>query len=338
MTNPAKKFQAATKKNDGSVFDFDAEVAQVWRDFPEIKNKVIFLDASHDARLVYPEEGAEKDAIERFLKIYNPKRRLKSAFARWGEKNSFCQPLSGNTRLLYILMEKHPYDKISPRAPLVQETAFVFDHELGHAIIPGADVPTNRAECFADAYATIRHLQRFGADSPFIGHVVNNRSFDLVFRDSWYGHAHFTGAVTEKILDRCHDIDWNALTPREAADLARKFVLEHEMASEALNMLERDFKALHKQAEKIARGDTAPLKELAEKVLSTDSSDVFKYGTKALALYVDRQTADLVLQGTYWNEVRKKLAKRRKAFARYGAPSLRKMLMKKTMHPFKGQI
>ncbi len=331
MTHPAKK-------NVEPVFDFDAEVARVWRDFPQVKNKVIFFDACHDARLVYPETGAEREVIEKFVKSFDAKHIMKSAFDRWGEKNSFCQPLGAGMRLLYILMEKHPYDKISPRAPQAQETAFVFDHELGHAIIPGADVPTNRSECFADAYATIRHLQRFGADSPTIGHVVNNRSFDLVFREDWYGRSHFTSAVTEKILARRHKIDWNKLSPQRTADLARKFALEYEMASDALTMLEKDFQPLHKKAESIAKGDTTPLKELAEKVLSTESSDVFKYGANALALYVDQRTADTVLQGTYWNKVRKKLVKRSKAFNRYGAPSLRKMLMKKISSPFRGKI
>ncbi|MBU6475239.1 MAG: hypothetical protein KGL10_07045 [Alphaproteobacteria bacterium] len=335
MAAIAEKFRAAARKPQDTAFDFDREVAQVWRDFPEVKDKIFFFDASDNARLVYPEEGKGREAAQAFSDRHHIPKGMQDAFAAWRGKNSYCQPLGGGRRLLFVLTEKHPYDKISPRAPLAQETAFVFDHELGHAVIPEGTGLGNRGECIADAYATIRHLQRYGADSPFIGHVVNNRAFDLVFRDQWYGSTHFTSSVTGKILECRHDVDWAALTPLQTAALARKFALEHEIGYEALHMLEKDFSALHEKADSIARGDKAPLKELAKKVLSTDVSDVFKYGAAALALYVDKRTADAVLQGRYWNKVRRKLAKKEKALAPEASCPPEVL---KNISPFKGKI
>ncbi len=317
----AKKFTRAARKPQEETFDFEREVLQVWRDFPQVKDKVFFLDASNDARLVYPEESAGRAAAEALLHERDAVQRMKNTFASWGMKNSYCQPIGEGRRLLYVLREKHPFDKISPRAPQAQETAFVFDHELGHAIIPhGIGISANLSECVADAYATIRHFQRYGADSPHIAHIVNNRAFDFIFRDRDYGFSHFTSSVTEKILSRRHEIDWKALTPQETLELAEKFALGHAMKIIPLSALQSDFYAVRMSGQPVAQGNKPPLKKLAEKVLSTDSADVFKYGSAALALYVDKETADKVLKGKYWDDVRRKLAIKRKSFTQPPSP------------------
>ena len=316
---PVKKIfkKHAQKKHRKAAFDFENEIAQVWRDFPDVREKIIFFDASAGAKMVYPDGFDGKEEAQKLADQYGGPAKMESAFKSFGGKNSFCQPISGGRRLLYLLMEKHSHDLVDRKAPVAQETTFVFDHELGHAIVSGGvGFDKNKAECTADAYATIRHLQRYGADSPAINAIVANRSFDLVFREGWYGSSHFTSPVTQKILDCRHRIDWDSLTPEQTVKMAQKFVLEHEMSVEARAALSKDFKDLSGKAKDIEAGDITPLRELADKVLSTNSADVLKYGSAALELCIDQQTAGLILKGEYWDKVRQKLAEKQESFAK----------------------
>jgi hypothetical protein len=311
-------FQKAVQKADAFVFDYAREVAQVWRDFPGTREKLMFIEATAGAKLIHPDRFAGKEIAEQFVQENNLALYVERIFVSEGMRNSFCKPLRDGRKILFLVTEKHVHDMVDHAAPLAQETIFVFDHEVGHAIVPGGthnDATANGAECAADAYATIRHLQRFDADSPTIDALVANRSFDFVFRESWYGKDHFSSPVVEKILEQRYDIDWNSLTPAETVRMARKFVLEYEMDTAALQMLENDFRPLHAQAKNIEYGSAAPIMELAEKILATDSSDVFKYGGAALQLCLDKGCGDTLLKGRYWNNVRKKLAEKQKELA-----------------------
>lgn len=310
------QFKSAAQRQDPAVFDYEREVAQAWRDFPEAKNKVFFFDASAGAKFIYPADEVEKAEALQLFRLQNVQGDIDAAYRTHG-RNSFCQPWNKGTRLICLYTEKHQHDLVDRAAPVAQELALVFDHELGHALIPdgiGLAAGRNRHECIADAYAVIRHFQRYGADSPVIDAIVANRSFDLVFRGWAYGRDHFTSPVTEKILAQRHEIPWDNLTPQETADMTRKFVLENEMDSEALRILDKDFGPLHYKAKDIENGDVTPIQALAEKVLTTDSSDVFKYGAKALQLCIDQQAAQGILQGEYWDKVHRKLAERQKTF------------------------
>ncbi len=311
-----EEFNQTASRQDPAVFDFEREVAQAWRDFPEAKGKILFFDASAGVKLVHPAEAVEKKEAECLIKsLDNVQSRVKR-HASWHGRNSFCQPYADGSRFLFLYMEKHAHDVVDRAAPLAQETTFIFDHELAHAVVPdGLGAGLNRQECIGDAYAVIRHLQRYGADSPTIDAIVANRSFDMIFRKFGYGRDHFTSPVTEAILAQRYDIDWNSLTPAETAQKAREFVLENEMDAETLYALEKNFFKLHDKAKAIEEGKTAPIRALAKKVLATDSPDVFKYGAAALELTIGQQTAAGLLKGKYWDNVRRELAKKHKKFA-----------------------
>jgi len=315
MAQTAQQFQQAAQRQNPAVFDYEREVTQAWRDFPEVKDKVLFFEPNAGGRLIYPAPAAEREAIQQQINPKSIQWEIESARKMYGD-NSICQP-RGHRRLIFLYTVKHPHDVTDKTAPVAQETTFIFDHELAHAIIPNAsyrDGEKNRAESIADAYAVIRHFQRYGADSPAIDAIVANRAFDFVFREPRYGHSHFTSPVTEKILACRYDIDWDSLTPQQTGDLARKFVFEHEMEAEALSVLHKEFNAFHYKAKDIENGDRIPVLTLAEKVLVTDCSNVFKYGSAALKLCIDQQAADGVLAGAYWDNVRRKLAKKQQTF------------------------
>ena len=162
-----KAFKHSAQKQDPAVFDYAREVEQVWRDFPETKDKVYFLDLC-TKDLVYPgEPKRRKEAWKKMVRDQIPE--FLDFFA--AEKRTSCLPKKSYS--LVFLWTKEDTDSrcLEP----IHENIFGFDHELGHVIIPGGGgmdksdlIANNRAECIADAYAVIRHLQRYGADSQAI--------------------------------------------------------------------------------------------------------------------------------------------------------------------------
>ena len=311
MTPKTTTFNKAAQKQDPAVFDYAREVKQVWRDFPEKKDKLYFLDLCAKEMLVYPGDAKRKEEIRQWMsaeRIILPSAEL----FRTVLKGSGYMPSHG-TMLLYTQENKYPF--LDKKAFQAQETMFAFDHELGHAIIPNAlpaDGSENIAESIADAYAVVRHLQRYGAESSVIDALAGNRTFRFIFKKDM---LHLTSPVVEKILARRYEIAWDSLTPAETTQLARRFALEYAVHPVLLDVIDKDFKKLQGKTDDIEKGDVSPLQELAEIVLSTEVSAVFKYGAVALKFCLDGQAADIILTGDYWDNVRRKLAEKQKIFA-----------------------
>jgi hypothetical protein len=315
MADTVITFNHAAQRQDPTVFDYAREVEQVWRDFPETKEKVFFLDICKN-ELVYPGEEKRRKKI---LEWINNRSDIQSTIKEFHEvkKSSCYMPYGGNDfGFVLLYTKKHMHSLFTNTEFVAQEVLRVFDHELGHAIVPNGTGTKNLGECIADAYSVIRHFQRYGADSAVIDDLVQNRAFQFIFReDRW---THFTSPVTEQILARRYDIDWDNLTPQETTKLARRFALEYKMNSVALQMLDHNFGELHGKIEDIKRGNIASLQALAKKALSTDSSYIFKYGAMALKFALDcrlKETYGITLTGEYWDNVRQQLAEKQKIFA-----------------------
>lgn len=320
MSATARAFNQAVKKQNPAVFDYAREVKRVWRDFPQTKESVLFLDIcmASGQELIYP-DGRDSKSKQKKLRLIAGNACLQSVIMiyRCVEHSSCCAPGLGGYSAILLYTEKHSDNFLSSTALLAQETVFAFDHELGHVIIPNAayaDGDENLAECIADAYAVIRHFQRYGADSGAVDELVRNRSFGLIFGSAGPGRSHFTSPVVEQILAKRYDIDWDSLTPYQTTQLARRFAMEHAMHSIPLRDIDRGFSPLHDGWYEIEHGEDSPLRALAKKVLTTDSSNIFKYGSSALQLCLDKGIANIILTGKYWDNVRQKLAEKQKCF------------------------
>ncbi len=316
------EFEGVAKRQDPAVFDFEREVAQVWHDFPQVKDKVIFFDAGAGGKLVYPGSDNDRKQVERLIERYDVIGDFKDFTRDIGKVSSFCSDVGTDERFIFLLQEKHEKYLVDSKAPVAQETAFAFDHELGHSIVPGglSEEDMNKAECLADAYAVIRHFQRYGADSAAIETIIAGRAFDLVFEEHGYGRDHFTSPVTEQILAQRHDCDWDNMTPAQTVKLAQEFVRKYGMNEKQLDVIDEAFSPLHDKAHSVRSGAVLPLKELAQRVFATDSSSIFKYGAAALELCIDQQAVGALLQGEYWDVVRQRLGERHKVVAQPTSP------------------
>lgn len=162
---------------------------------------------------------------------------------------------------------------------------FVLDHELAHCGVKDgfgrAASPRDYAillgESVADAYAMIRHYQRFGVDNASRDKYVSpgGRADNFVlFGDS----THFTSFVLDAIVKRKHLIDFDKLTPEQTADLARRFALEYMPPKRVVEDLAWTFTALRAEFKK---DPSIGVKALIEKALDP-ASDYYTFKMASL--------------------------------------------------------
>lgn len=139
---------------------------------------------------------------------------------------------------------------------------YVLDHELGHAItlltIDKQSMKTssfgNKAECEADAYAMIRHYQRYGSQSSFPEYVRDLRNMNAVHK---MDVTHWTSRAVQKVIDLNKQGKLQNLTPQQARDLAVKIAQETHLSADAEHNVGKAFKpvVMGMAKQKMADGD-----------------------------------------------------------------------------------
>lgn len=111
---------------------------------------------------------------------------------------------------------------------LAEEIHFVLDHEIGHAIVQGGlqvmHGDANRAESAADAYALLRHYQRYGTDTGFDTNMIVTRTLHHLLHTKI---EHSTTLTLGAIMDIKHMIDHDRILPVQTRELAARFASKH---------------------------------------------------------------------------------------------------------------
>jgi len=139
---------------------------------------------------------------------------------------------------------------------------YVLDHELGHAVtmlkINKQSMKTssfgNKAECEADAYAMIRHYQRYGSQSTFPEYVRDLRNMNAVHK---MDVTHWTSRAVQQVIDLNKQGQLQNLTPQQARDLAVKIAEQTHLSTDAESNIGKAFKPLviGLAARKLPEGD-----------------------------------------------------------------------------------
>ena len=156
---------------------------------------------------------------------------------------------------------------------------FEFDHELGHLLtIKGRNITekgtTTEAENSADAFATLRSIQRFGRAGAHLNALSCWRARCLIATGST---THITTPVIDAIVADSAHIDFTKLTPQETICAANEYARRYCPTS-----LEVSFAAAQLHAAKDFINDGMHQRRLAEIVLSTRRSFAFHIGARAL--------------------------------------------------------
>ena len=278
-------------------FDFNEAVKKVVRDHPQLKNGALYINAANDdwesTEAALLSLSVDEDDIDEIKKGVKEARRLKT---------SFCQAISIDGKELSAVILHPDKNPLYGAAHGAGDDIGTFDHETSHALTPG--LSGILGENTADAYAALRHLQRFKGEEDDIDYCGWKRA--AIFMRAGVP-SHLTTFTLDRILCDAKSADFMSLTPAETIAIAKDYAKKHTPDDRKLKRLQNDFK----------RVKGLPLAEVFNKVahitLKADvKSDTFYLGARVLkgALQEGGVTLDgqhVELKGSKWNNIRRKL-------------------------------
>jgi len=297
------------------IFDFAREVSAFYRDHPDQKRKIYFIDAATMPGSVCRGDETDEDEVEVLLRsnagVFESNKQ-----AYEGSSRSDFYLHQGYGTICLNLTRNSQRNLLGYEAGTDVSDVFVFDHEIGHLLCKNGLAKTNLRECVADAYATIRHIQRFGQDSAAIRRLVDKRAVELVFGD---GVEHFTAPVVEKILADSAKMDFSKLTPTETVALAERYAIENPVDPDMTRRIAQDFKTLESGFPRLLKGDFTVIRLLDELVRNSNDPHFFKWGAVAVRALLE---GDVNVngerpprpQGPEWTELRARLDDRASRF------------------------
>jgi len=301
-----KTFSAAAKDER---FDFEAVVAEAYRQNPELETTVFFVDISKE-QVAHPNRKTLRE-IMHFMSDSEAGRNFIQPQIQECQRNkaSYCH-FGGESKLIYIYSGTDRPRFFSPRVSEAQEMTFIFDHEFAHAhITSGGSDNRFLAENTADAYALIRHIQRFGTGTALAEEIVAFRARDTAFRAS--GIFNFSCRALEHVLEVARKVDYTSLTPAQTSALAEQVALEFTPDGPMLKRLHGAFAPLH------ANGTPESLAKIS---LGTKDAEVLKWSATVLkALLADvvapPQGSSEIKPDKKWNARMKGISRRQEKMA-----------------------
>ncbi len=290
----------ATPKPDmpTAVFDFNAAARKAAKDHPELQKTTAFIDARTNdwvARDALIEKLIDEDEMDTIESVVKGAKRLKT---------SFTQAVNiGKNKDAHALVF-HP-DKNPLFAPIkgAVDDFGSFDHETGHILAP--DLHGTLGENAADAYAMLRHVQRFGTGNPDADYCGWKRA--LVFALTGIS-SHLTTFTVDKIVLDSKSADFMSLTPKETAAIARDYALKNTPDAKALKKLQAAFAPV-----KGGKPTAETFRCIAAITLAAKAdSDVFALGARILQKPLEDKIVTfngkkISLHGNEWSAVQQKL-------------------------------
>lgn len=291
------------KANESTfAFDFRAAARKAVYDHPEIKKNTIFVDAANDDYIAAPRVmqklDDDDDAYDELKKTVRTAKRLKTSF-------SDTIFLDQKHYIKSVVFHRDRHTLYDPENRAIDDVG-TFDHETGHVLSP--ETQGTLAENTADAYAAIRHVQRFDGQKTDLEYAAWKRS--VIFITSGQT-SHLTTFTLDKItIDRA-TAHFVSLTPAETAAIAKAYAQTHTPDENRLKTLARDFRAARDK-----KVTEATFLRIAAITLRADpSSDTFYMGARALMTPLNRANVKLDgktirLKDPKWDAIRDKLDKK----------------------------
>ncbi len=283
-------------------FDFAKVARKAAKDHPVLHKSGLFIDAANDDYIgsprVFRQLEEDDEAFDDIKKNVRLARKLKSSFHQ-------AIPIDSKNYIYNVVFYPDKYPLFDPVDKDIDNIG-TFDHETAHALHPDANGIDG--ENTADAYAVLRHLQRYQGQKTYIDYAAWKRA--MVFMQTGIT-SHLTTFTIDKILLDSKTADFCSLTPAETSAIARDYARKNTPTKKRLNSLKHDFNALKKQ-----KFNEQTMRQLADITLKADpDSDTFYLGNRILQPLLRGETIrfddkTLQLKGAEWQGIRDALDKK----------------------------
>lgn len=305
MANKRKKTDAGAKKLPNVRFDFNAAVHKARTDHPQLKRRAVYIDATQEDWLM--SVVAQRPALEKNDEACDE---LEEAVKKARSlRSSFCTAIdTGRGKdVKAVVLHRDRFPLYDSKDREIDDIG-TFDHETAHVLHETAKGSTTKGENIADAFAVMRHFQRYAGQTTEIDYCGWKRA--LVFMLSGVD-THLTTFTVDKITLDAKSADFVSLSPKQTAAIARTYAERFSPKAKALEKLKRDFK---KMAGK--KHSQEALSILTDITLAAPiDSDTFYLGARVLAPALKKGGATLdgktvALDGERWRIVAQKLDKK----------------------------
>lgn len=114
----------------------------------------------------------------------------------------------GGTLVDLIAMPSTPIaDRYTERFTQEMMEDFAFDHELGHLILPNGQpckgASENKSESAADAFAMLRHIQRYGKETDLPELYYTAKAAHIVVKKET---THYTSDTIQRVIEKANEL------------------------------------------------------------------------------------------------------------------------------------
>ena len=258
------------------LFDFAKAARTAIHDYPQQLAATVFIDGETQRR------AASSFPFHKLIKVAIMTRNVLSEVKTQEQRNNGSLAYAWRSREWKSkgMVYRQPSAKYNPSGipDLAMSAAQIFDHELGHLLTEdGFKANRLKAETSADAFAAIRHFQRFG-----------DRADDLLAASSaMRAMGFFCGApghVTTPVIDHirmdARSLDFNAWSPAETVIAAEIWAAKFNPRPREWSEANRIYRPV---IEDFRKGEGLDVIRIAETMLQQPTESLaFRLGAGAL--------------------------------------------------------
>lgn len=196
-----------------AAFDFNKAVAEARRDYPRATKNTTFVDLdAPDAmeQMISWVEKLDEASIEVLYRTgtlmeMTPESDGITVSSLYGDRKLVATHSKYNRFLPFFAGEPE------------KQAAFVFFHELGHVVVPGADNGTNYSEQGADVFGVLRGIAKGLFEKKDVKKLADER---LVAYLKSLDIQHLSTMALDAVVINPKQIDFVSLTPKQIARIA----------------------------------------------------------------------------------------------------------------------
>ena len=289
-------------------FDLNAEVAEAYRLWPELKGNTYFIDAANNC-LVHPH--ATKKMTDRVMKHPLVQKKLKQCKRASRSQYYKAERMPFNVAYLYLKPGSSTLKACPGEYSEAQSSRAIFDHELGHALTLRTKTDAARygrkdllAETMADTFSLMRQFQRYGNDNRAIHEkkLIGLGAMMFVFGDEDQ-QRYFASPAMEQAVSIRDKFNYARFTPKETVFVARGLAVKYTLPEEKLITLKEELTDYRD----ILHGS-------ARRIVATKSDEAFKWGAAAIryAMCEDfkYQANARKFREKFWPGIKKEISRR----------------------------